>query len=104
MNRRRFLQQTGAAGLTLVQALPGAVPNVAIVSDPRDPVASAGPSAWAVREFQTALNGRGIASKLYPRVGDVPAGDRLVVVSGKDSAPARDLLSAARATLPDGPE
>ncbi len=100
MNRRRFLKQTGAAaGLTAMQELTGAAQGVSIIIDRRDAIASAPPAKWAVGELQSALNEQGIASKVYARLGDAPAGDRYLMAAGKENAAAREILRRANVEL-----
>jgi hypothetical protein len=106
MNRRRFLKQTGAAaGLTAVQRLAGAEQAVSIIVDPKDSVASAAPVMWAVGEFQAALKAQGVASAVYPHIGDAPAGAQRVVIAGNGNAAAREIVKRAPVTsLPSGAE
>ena len=67
MNRRTFLKHTGAAaGVTVAQGLTGATRGVAIIVDPRDPIASAAPPAWAVGELRAALGAQGVSAEIYP--------------------------------------
>src|SRR5207249_274100 len=93
MNRRVFLKQSGAvAGVAIASELAGAAPGTSIVVDPRDPVASAAPTAWAVRELQAALAKQGAAARVLPSVNEAPAGGRTIVVAGRASAAAREVL------------
>src|SRR5436190_9288453 len=86
MNRRSFLKRTGAAAVTAAPSLMGATQGVSIIVDPRDPIASAPPPAWAVRELQTALGKQGVDAKIYPRIGAAPVAGRHIVVAGGNSA------------------
>src|ERR1700675_414622 len=96
MNRRTFLKHTGAAaGVTVAQGLTGATRGVAIIVDPRDPIASAAPPAWAVGELRAALNAQGTSAEIYPRIGAAPVSDRYIVVAGGASASARQILKGA---------
>jgi hypothetical protein len=106
MNRRRFLKQTGAAaGLTAVQGLTGAEQAVSIIVDRNDPVASTAPVSWAVGEFQAVLKAQGVASGVYPRIGDAPSGARYVMIAGNANSAAREVLRRAPATtLPSAAE
>ena len=73
MNRRRFLKQSGAAaGLTAIHGLKGATESVSIITNPRDPIASTPPPAWAIRELQAALHAQGVSSKVI-RASTLPA-------------------------------
>jgi hypothetical protein len=105
MNRRRFLKQTGAAaGLTAIHSLEGAAESVSIIMNPRDPIASSPPPAWAIRELQAALNLHGVTSRLYPRIDAAPSAGRRIVVAGANSDAAREILNAAKASIPAAPE
>ena len=68
MDRRNFLKTTGGVaivGVTAVRRLAGASQAVAIIVDPKDPMASAASAAWAVRELQAALSGQGVGTATY---------------------------------------
>src|SRR5580658_9072217 len=103
MNRRSFLKQTGiAVGLTAAHSLRGATQPVSIVVDPQDQIASAAAPSWAVRALQDALGTQGISAKVYPRIAAAPAGDRHILVAGAESAAARQILKAAKVSIPSG--
>jgi hypothetical protein len=105
MNRRSFLKHTGvAAGATVASRLAGATQGVSILVDPRDPVASAPSTAWAVHELQAALDHQGVSAKIYPRIGAAPAGDQHIVVAGGNSATAREILRGANVSMPSTAE
>jgi hypothetical protein len=105
MDRRDFLRTAGVAvGVTAVRRLAGATRDVSIVIDPADPVASAAPAVWAVGELRSALDARGVAVRMRPRIDAAPASDRLVIVSGAAGASARQILTGAKVTLPRSPE
>ena len=104
MNRRSFLKHTAAAGITAAPALLSATQGVSIIVDPRDPIASAAPPAWAVRELQSALSQQGVTAKVYPRVNAAPPTDRRIVVAGGSSASAREILRGANVSMPSSPE
>src|ERR1051326_3040865 len=106
MDRRGFLKTTGAAvvGVSAIRTLSGATQGVSIIVDPQDPIASAGPAAWAIRELQAGLSTQGVTAKVYARVEAAPAGDRYVVVAGGGSPVAQQLLRAAKVTLPSSAE
>src|SRR5437879_4955406 len=102
MNRRSFLKQTGAA--TVASGLTGATQGVSIIVDPQDPIASAGPPAWAVRELQAALEKQGVAAKVYPRFTAAPARDLHIVVAGGIHATEWEILRPPHVILPTSPE
>jgi hypothetical protein len=105
MNRRSFLKQSGAvAGAAMASELAGAAPNVSIIVDPRDPVASAAPPAWAVRELQAALGKQGVTARVFAGVNAAPAGGQTIVVAGAGSAAAREILRGANLAMPSSPE
>jgi len=101
MDRRGFIKATGVAvGVTAVRGLAGASQGVSIIVDPQDPIASAAPAAWAVRELQSALSGSGVTAQVFPRLDAAPAGNRYLVVAGGLSATAQQLLRSAKVNLP----
>ena len=105
MNRRSFLKQTGfAAGAAAVHNLHGATQGVALIVDPNDPIASSAAPSWAVRTLQDAFSAQGAAAKIYPRIDAAPVGDRHILIAGTENAAARQILSAAGASVPSGPE
>jgi hypothetical protein len=104
MNRRSFLKQTGlAASLTAAHNLRGATQAVSIVVDPQDQIASAAAPSWAVRALQDALGAQGISAKVYPRIAAAPADDRHILVAGAESAATRQILKAAKVSMPSMP-
>jgi hypothetical protein len=105
MNRRSFLKHTGAAaGVTVAQRLTGATGGVSIIVDPRDPIASAAPPAWAVGELRAALSAQGGSAQVYPRIAAAPVSDRYIVVAGSGSSSARQILKAANISMPSSSE
>jgi hypothetical protein len=105
MNRRSFLKQSGAvAGAALASELAGATQNISIIVDPRDPVATAAPSGWAVRELQAALAKQSVTAKVFPSLNAAPAGGQTIVVAGGGSAAAREILRGTNLSMPSSPE
>src|SRR5262249_2207175 len=101
VNRRDFLKTTGvAAGVHAVRGLAGVTQDTSIIVDPDDPIASASPAIWAVRELQSALGAQGMRAQIFPRVTPTAAGSRYVIVAGGDSPIARQILSSTRVTIP----
>ena len=101
MNRRSFLKQTGAAAsVTAAHTLKGATQGVSLIVDPKDPVASAPPPAWAVRELKAALANQGLTARVYPRLDAAPAGDRYIVIAGGNSGAAREILQGGGSSMP----
>ena len=106
MDRRDFLKTTGGTvvGVSAIRTLSGATQGVSIVVDPQDPIASARPAAWAIRELQSGLSTQGVTAKVYARLEAAPAGDRYIVVAGGGSPVAQQILKAAKVTLPSSAE
>src|ERR1700739_834535 len=105
MNRRSFLKKTGlAAGISGVQRLGGAGQGVSLVVDPQDKIASAPAASWAVRTLQDALNAQRFTAKVYSQMGDAPAADRKIIVAGGENDITRQILHAAKVSMPAGPE
>ncbi len=105
MKRREFIVKTGlaAAGGVLGGTLGGcASPGqtsaagnvsgnlVALVADPADPVVAAVPTQWGVSQLREAMTARGYVLQIVPTLGEVPAGARCVVITGGNTALARD--------------
>src|ERR1700758_2915130 len=105
MNRRSFLKKASiAAGMSGVQRLAGAGQGVSLVVDPQDKIASAPAASWAVRTLQDALNAQRFTAKIYSQMGETPAGDRRIIVAGSENDITRQILHAAKVSLPAGPE
>src|ERR1051326_1194916 len=104
MNRRRFLTQTGAAGVSALRSLKSATQGVSIIVDRQSPITSAPPCVWAIDELRAALDKHGVAAKLYPRVQEAPAGDRHIVIAGGNSAYALEILRSANRSMPSSAE
>src|SRR4051812_15197634 len=76
INRRTFLKQTGAvAGLAGTGLLSGSLARVgaglaadaqgvALLHDPDDAVAAAGPAKWALSQLRESLTTRGVAARV----------------------------------------
>jgi hypothetical protein len=102
-DRRQFLWRTavatglgwGSGRLALAQGR-----GVALVVDPKDPVASSPPAGWAVGELRDALASRGIDVVLAPRVEDTPPDAACVVVAGAVTDAARGVLEQAALAVP----
>ncbi|NJD09718.1 MAG: hypothetical protein FIB01_04470, partial [Gemmatimonadetes bacterium] len=111
MKRRDFLVQgaalaaagalprLGQAWVTAAGPAPGAS-GIALICDPRDPIASAPPARWALGTLQQALTARGIPTRVLPAPGDATPEERLIVSAGAPGALGRG--SGVR--LPTSPE
>jgi hypothetical protein len=93
-----------AVGVTAVRSLAGASRGTSIIVDPGDPIASAPPATWAVRELQSALGTKGAGAPVYPRIDAAPAGHRHVIVAGAEAPLARQMLTGAHVTMPSSAE
>lgn len=97
MERRTFLKAAGAAaGLRDLIVLRAATPVVSLVLDPADPVASAAPCKWAVQEFLSRLQARGIDNRILPSLSQAPPGDICIVASGPSLTAPAVMPAAAR--------
>jgi hypothetical protein len=105
MKRRDFVKSAGvAAGMSAAGNLGGATQGVSIVVDPQDRIASAAAPSWAVRTLEEAFAARGATAKTYPRIDEAPAGDRHIIVAGTGNDAAKQILTAARVSMPQDPE
>lgn len=78
--------------------------GVSIVRPPADALAGQGPVRWAVSQLQEALSAGGVPVRLCDRTEDAGPGDLCVLVAGRESAAAREVLGAAGVSIPDVPE
>jgi hypothetical protein len=100
IDRRQFLEISAAAAAGAVAsgaAVSAETRPVAVIVDPGDPVAGSPVGRWAARELVAALAARGVATAIYSKATDAPAGSRRIVASGLASAEARAALAAAGA-------
>ena len=106
VNRREFLRQTAwAAGFSVAQnATATHAQGVSIVVDPADPIASAPPARWAVRELEQPLAAQGVPVRYHQRVEQTAAGDFRIVVAGATVPLAREILGSMRIPTPSVPE
>lgn len=100
-NRRQFIQTAGSlTALTAIQAaLP---PEISLIVDPKDPIATAAPVQWALKELEDSLKARNIIVHHYDRLQAAPADAHCIVAaSPATSAP---ILKSANAAAPQKPE
>src|SRR5665213_967415 len=110
--RRQFIKQTGLAAAAMAGAglLPLSVsaaeskPAIAIVLDKSDAVTTQPPVQWAAEQLREALAARGIAAQIFQSLDDTPPALEIVLVAGRNSRFARQILDAAKISLPDVPE
>ncbi len=62
------------------------------------------PVQWAAEELREALAARGVSSQIYASLDAAPASLACILVAGRASNAARQLLGAAEVSLPDVPE
>lgn len=104
VNRREFLTGAGLAAGAAAQPVAGPAKGVCIVADPGDPIASAGPSQWAVSEVQKALSAQGVAVTVRPRLDQAGPSELCILVAGATTAEAREVLKGAGVSVPNTPE
>jgi hypothetical protein len=110
--RRQFIKKSSLAAATVAGAslLPFRISaaetksSVAIVVDGSDAIANQPPPKWAVLQLRDALISRGVAADIYSRLDEVPPSFICVLAASRDSQAARQLLDAAKISLPDAPE
>src|ERR1039458_4908935 len=110
--RRQFIKKSSLAAATVAGA--GLLPlrlsaaetksSVAIVVDGADAIANQPPPKWAVLQLRAALISRGAAADIYSRLDEAPPSSICVLAASRDSQDARQLLDAAKISLPDVPE
>jgi hypothetical protein len=99
MNRREFLKQSGvAAGLGMSPLSAAAPRSVSIITDPKDPIASASPVKWAAGELRDALAAQHVTVSMHPSVQQAGA-DLCVVVGGGHTPGSPEAMSLAPGKL-----
>jgi hypothetical protein len=98
LNRREFLAAAGSLTAASLQAAPT---TVAIVADPKDPVASSGQVKWAIGELKSALQAHEVRVITPGRVGEAGRSDHIVVVSKATDLNGPEQLSLARGRVDD---
>ena len=86
MERRTFIKAAGAAaslgaGADAFAQVRAAAVSVALVVDPADSIASAGPSKWAVQELLARLQARGVAGRMIPSISQAQLTERNLLQS-----------------------
>jgi hypothetical protein len=104
IDRRDFLRTSLAAGAFLPRLWDGRARTVALVVDPADPVATAGPSTWAVGALGRALTAGGYSVRQIDRVDQANPAEFCIVASGTSASIATTVLGQARTSVGDGPE
>lgn len=78
--------------------------DIAIILLGEDEIAVAEPVSRAVNELREAILEAGTGARLYADAGSVPRGDRRVLVAGKDSPMAQEILGGLGIAVPDSGE
>ena len=107
--RRQFIKKSSLAAATVAGAslLPFRISaaetksSVAIVVDGSDAIANQLPPKWAALQLRAALISRGAATDIYSRLDEAPAASICVLAASRNSQAARQLLDAARISLPE---
>jgi hypothetical protein len=110
--RRQFIKKSSLAAATVAGAglLPLRItaaeskPSVTIVLDGSDVIANQPPPKWAAEQLHEALMAQGVAAQIYLRLDEAPSSSICVLATSRDSQVARQLLDAAKISLPDVPE
>ena len=107
--RRQFIKKSTIAAATVAGA--GLLPlrisaaesksSVAIVVEGSDAIANQPPPKWAVLQLCLTLMSRGIGTQIYSRLDEAPSASFCVLAASRNSQAARQLLDAAKISLPD---
>jgi len=79
----------------------GELPMIQIVSDPADSLCTQPPVRSAVGELQSALKTHGVEVRLHSSLNEIAQQTLCILVAGKDSAPAQDVLRPDGLSIPD---
>ena len=94
----------GCMSFLLINCDNGRLGKVSIILEPKDDVANAKPSQWALGQLQDALLGQGVKSNVISNLEDAPLNSRCVVVSGSTNKLALSILQKQDLTVADTPE
>src|SRR6266545_2423697 len=104
MNRRHFIWRAGVAAGLGNQVTASAARGVSIVIHPNDVIASSTPATWAASELQKALSAKGVPVRMHDAVAQAQPGDLIILAAGAAAPLSREILGAAKASVPDAPE
>lgn len=104
LRRRDFLTKAGLAGFGIPAGFAAESAPVSIVTDPKDPIASAAPAKWAADELRRALEAQNVTVRSHTRMDQSAPGDRVIVCAGATTPLAREVLQSAGRTVPKTPE
>ncbi len=77
---------------------------MALISDPADPVAAAGPAQWAAELLLETCRSRGLGARACRRVEDARPTELRILAAGSGTARAQEVLRKAGAGAPHTPE
>ena len=103
-NRREFIQAAGSALLLSAAGARVQGRGIALIIDPADTLAAAGPSQWAAKELQQSLTGRGLTVHRYENVAQASRGEFCILAAGAKSDLAAAILKQSGAVVHDVPE
>src|SRR5215467_6219619 len=101
LKRREFIQLAGsfAGSVGMLAAGQTRHGSIALIVDPADVVAGAGPARWAATELEHALGAAGVAVHRYERLSQAKASDLCIVAAGSQSRLAAGILKQYAETL-----
>ena len=110
--RRQFIKKSSLAAATVAGAslLPFRISaaetksSVAIVLDQSDGFVQLLPVHWAAERLRDTLTARDVSSQIYASLDEAPPSHLCVLVAGRASQSANQLLTVARISLPGVPE
>jgi hypothetical protein len=103
MNRRQFLQATGAVSLASSHSL-AAGASVALIISPSDKVATERPVQWAANHLEQILKGSGLSVTKHEAVEKAPDSAICIVAAGADAESARPVLTRSKVQVASTPE
>ncbi len=104
IRRREFLEFTALGAAIGQSANAAAIKIVFFVSDPSDPVASAGPVQWAINRLDAVLAAKGIPVRRVGSLMETGPTGTAIVVAGVASSLGQDAAKTAGISVPDSPE
>lgn len=109
ISRRDFIQITALSLSALgsgsfARAQPGSSHKLSIIASPEDPIASAKPVVWALRELGQSLSQHGISADYFSSIEQAPLSDLCIAVSGSASAFASHTLGKANVQVSNNSE
>jgi hypothetical protein len=101
---RRTLLATAAGAALAGPAARAEARGIALIVDPADPIANAEPVQWATGLLRDTLAARGNTIRTVGSPFAAQPGELRLVIAGATHRTAHDVLGAAAAALPGGPE